>query len=276
MNQLKMDISAMVKQFEKDGYLIIPNALSQGQVEALNAAVDRILAEEPESLAYNIYNSVERDPAILSLIDHPELLPLMVNLLGYNIQLHISHLTVRKPNPNDVKTATNSFIHWHQDGPHPEFPQIGGLTSAYYIKICYILSDMSEPDRGNTKIIPGSHLIPHFQPGQTDVNIPVENELQVCGKPGDAFIFAQNLWHAGSPNRSTFERRQLFIGYSPIWMRPIDYHKASPQLLQHADPIRRQLLGDISDNCFKYYVPDEALVPLKRYWLGAGAGTSNQ
>lgn len=126
MNQLKMDIPTMVKQFEKDGYLIIPNALSQGQVEALNAAVDRILAEEPESLAYNIYNSVERDPAILSLIDHPELLPLMVNLLGYNIQLHISHLTVRKPNPNDVKTATNSFIHWHQDGPHPEFPQIGG------------------------------------------------------------------------------------------------------------------------------------------------------
>lgn len=275
MNDLRLDTPSLVKQFEQEGYLLLRNVLSETQVKELNAAVDRIVAEEPEALAYNVYNSVERDPAILSLIDHPRLLPLMVNLMGYNIQLHISHLTVRKPNPNDVQTATSSFINWHQDGPHPQFPKIGGLASTYYIKICYILSDMSEPDRGNTKVIPGSHLIPDFKPVQTDVNVPLEGELQICGKPGDAFIFAQNLWHAGSPNRSSgHERRQLFIGYSPIWIRPIDYHVASPALLEGADPIRRQLLGDISSNYFKYYVPDQDMVPLKKFWLGGGEAGS--
>lgn len=265
MTQMKLDILALAGQFEEDGYLILRNVLSQDQVAELNGAVDRILSEEKESLSYNIYNSVERDSSILSLIAHPAILPLMVNVMGYNIQLHISHLTVRKPNPADLKTETSSFINWHQDGPYPNFPRINGLTATYYVKVCYILSDMSEPDRGNTKIIPGSHKWPNFHPVQTDVNVPLEGEMQVCGKPGDVFIFAQNLWHAGSPNRSDFTRRQLFIGYSPIWIRPIDYHVASPSLLEGADPVRRQLLGAISDNLFKYYVPEDSMLPLKHY-----------
>ncbi|NOV04204.1 phytanoyl-CoA dioxygenase family protein [Paenibacillus planticolens] len=266
MTQQTLDIPALMQQFHENGYLILPGVLSEEKVNRLNAAIDRIVAEEPESLAYNIYNSVERDDEIASLIDEPTLLPLMVNLLGYNIQLHISHLTIRKPNPNDVKTESHSFINWHQDGPHPQFPKQNGLTSTYYIKTCYILSDMSQPDRGNTKIIPGSHNKP-FHPESQDVRGQVPGEVQVCGKPGDVFIFPQNLWHAGAPNQSEFTRRQLFLGYSPIWMRPIDYRTASEQLLENASPYRKQLLGVIDENPFKFYVPQESMVPLKELHL---------
>jgi ectoine hydroxylase-related dioxygenase (phytanoyl-CoA dioxygenase family) len=265
MTQTKLDIPALIEQFNENGYLILPGVLSEEKVNRLNAAIDRIIAEEPDSLAYNIYNSIERDDEIAALIDEPALLPLMVNLLGYNIQLHISHLTVRKPNPNDVKTESHSFINWHQDGPHPQFPKQDGITSTYYIKTCYILSDMSQPDRGNTKIIPGSHNKP-FHPESQDVNGLVDGEVQVCGKPGDVFIFPQNLWHAGAPNRSEFTRRQLFLGYSPIWMRPIDYRTASERLLENASPYRKQLLGVIDENPFKYYVPSESMVPLKELY----------
>ncbi|MDG0793456.1 phytanoyl-CoA dioxygenase family protein [Cohnella ginsengisoli] len=258
----QLDIPALKKQFEEQGYLLLPGVLSEDRVRRLNEAVDAVLAEEGESLSYNIYNSVERHPEFLSLIDEPTILPLVVNLLGYNIQLHISHLTVRKPNPELKQTATNSFIDWHQDGPHPQFPKTNGLTATYYIKACYVLSDMSEPNRGNTKLIPGSHRKP-FNPNQKDVNIALEDEVQLCGKPGDVFLFAQNVWHAGAPNTSSFTRRQLFMGYSPIWMRPIDYHQASEKLLEGAGPVRRQLLGSISDDKFKYYVPQESMVPLK-------------
>ncbi|GFZ77679.1 hypothetical protein GCM10008018_24100 [Paenibacillus marchantiophytorum] len=267
MTQTKLDIPALIQQFNENGYLILPGVLSEDKVNRLNAAIDRIVAEEPESLAHNIYNSVERDDEIASLIDEPTLLPLMVNLLGYNIQLHISHLTIRKPNPNDVKTESHSFINWHQDGPHPQFPKQDGITSTYYIKTCYILSDMSGPDRGNTKIVPGSHN-KHFHPESQDVHGQMAGEVQICGKPGDVFIFPQNLWHAGAPNRSEFTRRQLFLGYSPIWMRPIDYRTASDRLLENASPYRKQLLGVIDENPFKYYVPSESMVPLKELPLG--------
>ncbi|OMF38089.1 phytanoyl-CoA dioxygenase [Paenibacillus sp. FSL H8-0548] len=266
MKTAELNIPDLMKQFNEQGYLILRDVLSQEKVDRLNAAIDEVIANEPETLAHNIYNSVERHAEFASLIDQPEVLPLIVNLLGHNIQLHISHLTIRQPNPNEAKTATHSFIDWHQDGPHPQFPVIAGLTATYYIKACYILSDMSEPNRGNTKVIPGSHKKP-YNPNHKDVRQQLEGEVQVCGKPGDVFIFAQNLWHAGSPNSSEYTRRQLFLGYSPIWMRPIDYHSASERLLKDADPIRRQLLGDISDNKFKYYVPEDAMVPLKSMLL---------
>jgi ectoine hydroxylase-related dioxygenase (phytanoyl-CoA dioxygenase family) len=260
------EIETLKREFEEKGYLILRKVLSPEKIERLNQAVDEIIATEEDSLSYNIYKSVERHPEIASMIDEPTILPLIVNLLGFNIQLHISHLTVRKPNPQDAKTATNHLIDWHQDGPHPGFPRLNGITPMYYIKTCYFLSDMSKPDRGNTKIIPGSHNKP-YHPMHRDVNQPLEDEIQVCGEPGDVFIFPQNIWHAGSPNRSEFTRRQLFLGYSPIWMRPIDYHQAAESLLTDASPIRKQLLGQISDNKFKYYVPEESMVPLKAMYL---------
>lgn len=261
-----LELKELMEQFHEQGYLVLPNVLPQEKVNRLNAAIDEIIAEEPESLAHNIYNSIARHDELASLIDHEAILPLIVNLLGYNIQLHISHLTVRQPNPNDVQTASHSFIDWHQDGPHPKFPAIAGLTATYYIKVCYILSDMSQPNRGNTKVIPGSHKKP-YNPNNKDVRQQLDGEVQVCGKPGDVFVFAQNLWHAGSANQSAFTRRQLFLGYSPIWMRPIDYHQADESLLKDASPIRRQLLGQISDNKFKYYVPEDTMVPLKSLLL---------
>lgn len=267
MTSSSLDLQVLVNQFQDQGYLVLRNVLTPEKVERLNAAIDGIIAQEPEALAYNIYNSVERHEEIASLIDEPTLLPLMVQLLGPNLQLHISHLTIRKPNPQDEKTTSQSFINWHQDGPHPQFPKINGVTSTYYIKTCYILSDMSEPNRGNTKIIPGSHNRP-FQPVSQNVDDMLQEEVQICGNPGDVFIFPQNLWHAGAPNRSDFTRRQLFLGYSPIWMRPIDYRTASEKLLKDASPIRRQLLGVIDDNPFKYYVPDESMIPLKQQFRG--------
>ncbi|WP_028610159.1 phytanoyl-CoA dioxygenase family protein [Paenibacillus harenae] len=267
MSTATLNVPELMKKFQEDGYLVLPGILSPEKVERLNNAIDEVIAEESDTLAYNLYNSVERHPEIASLIDEPTLLPLIVNLLGYNIQLHISHLTIRKPNPKDESTQTSSFINWHQDGPHPQFPKQNGITSTYYIKVCYILSDMSEPNRGNTKVIPGSHNKP-YQPETNNVRDVIPGELQICGKPGDAFLFPQNIWHAGAPNHSEFTRRQLFMGYSPVWMRPIDYRSASDKLLQDATPCRKQLLGVISDNPFHYYVPGEAMLPLKALFQG--------
>jgi hypothetical protein len=270
MTIVKSNIPELTKQFYDEGYLLLKGVLTADKVTRLNAVIDGILAEEPESLSYNVYNSVERHDEIASLIDEPSVLPLIIRLLGYNIQLHISHLTVRKPNPEDVRTTTSSFINWQQDGPHPQFPTIDGLTSTYYIKVCYILSNMSEPDRGNTKIIPSSHNRV-YQPGSQNVIDKLPDEIQICGEPGDVFIFPQNLWHAGAPNHSDKTRRQLFLGYSPIWMRPIDYKTPSERLLKDANPVRKQLLGIISDNPFNYYVPEDSMVPLKQMSQNGGS-----
>lgn len=252
MTQTKFDIPALVRRFNEEGYLVLRNVLSEERVARLNRAVDEILGQEPGSLSYSIYNAVERHPEIAALIDEPELLPLVVNILGYNIQFHISHLTVRHPNPDAADIGAMGYINWHQDGTTPLLPTVNGITARYYMKICYLLSDMSEPDRGNTKVIPRSHNR-SYVPEHRDALKELPGEVHICGKPGDVFLFPQNLWHSAAPNRSSHTRRQLFIGYSYTWMRPLDYREPSEQLLRGAQPIRLQLLGKHVDNPFNYY-----------------------
>ena len=201
-------------------------------------------------------------------MDEPTLLPLIVNILGYNIQLHLSHLTEKRYNPN-VQPARQSNG-WHQDGPVPLFPNVGGVTPLFYVKICYILSDLSEPNRGNTSVIPQSGDRPYSLIFKEDGG--VEDAVQICGEPGDVFIFSQNIWHSPSPNFSTLTRRQLFMGYSYLWMKPLDYHHVSDHLLENASPVRTQLLGQVDEDPFKYYVVTnlEQELPLKSYLLGEG------
>jgi hypothetical protein len=246
--RVKLDIPALCKQFHEQGYLVLRNVLPQERVARINQAIDEVLQEEEESLSYNIYHCVNRHPEVASLIDEPSVLPLLVNLLGYNIQLFISNLTVRRPRREGRAEKSFGSINWHQDGPSFGFPGINGRQPLMYIRAAYILSDLSEPNRGNTKIIPGSHKIPYFAPNDRDVTKHQEGEVQVCGQPGDVFLFGQNVWHAGAPNFSDIERRLIILGYSYMWLRPNDYIAPSQELLKNASPVRRQLLGEVFDS----------------------------
>jgi ectoine hydroxylase-related dioxygenase (phytanoyl-CoA dioxygenase family) len=255
------NVPELLRTYHEEGYIKLEGVLSQDRVDRLNAAIDEILAEEPQSYNYSIRNAAARHSEVAALIDDPHVLPLIVNILGYNIQLHLSHLTVRHHNPDqEPSRSKKNTVGWHQDGPVPAFPSVGGVMPLMYLKICYILSDLTDPYRGNTKIVPRSGDSP-FTPVYKDEN-EVEGELQICGQPGDAFIFPQNLWHAAAPNLTTISRRQLFIGYSYLWMRPLDYHQVEPHQLENASPIRRQLLGQLDEEPFNYYVVTKIQTPL--------------
>ena len=66
-------IRAQVDQFERDGYLVIPDVLSSEKVDRLNAAIDELTAEEEPSVAHNI--ATVNHPELASLIDEPTILP---------------------------------------------------------------------------------------------------------------------------------------------------------------------------------------------------------
>lgn len=249
------DYESIIRAFQETGYVKIEGLLSRERVERLNRAIDRIIAEEPASLRYDIRNAVSRHPDIADLMDDEAVLPILANTLGYNIQLSLSHLTVRHPDPDAAEPpSTKNSVGWHQDGPVPGFPSVNGVTPLFYMKICYFLSDMSEPNRGNTKLVPGSGNAPYTPRRQEGSTESLVGEVQMCGKPGDAFLFAQNVWHAAAPNLSPMSRRQLFMGYSYLWMRPLDYHTVAPHQLEGASPLRRQMLGQLDDEPFNYFV----------------------
>ncbi|MDP6358468.1 MAG: phytanoyl-CoA dioxygenase family protein [Planctomycetota bacterium] len=250
------------KQFEKDGFLVVNHALSESEVAGLAEIVDQVdLRERDENVPnqlLSVTDIIGEDEKLIDLVDLPRTFPKVWGILGWNIYLYHSHLDVTPPGNEDLQP-----IAWHQDSlrvneeieVHPR-PRLS-------LKVGHYLSDTSEPNRGNTLIIPGSHLVDELDCPQDGVSSP-EGAIPLCLNPGDALILDRRTWHSRSPNRSDITRKVLWLGYSYRWMMPKD-EMTVEHLYSRLDPIRRQLLGDrISRN--GVYDPTEADVPL-RSWL---------
>jgi ectoine hydroxylase-related dioxygenase (phytanoyl-CoA dioxygenase family) len=133
------------------------------------------------------------------------------------------------------------------------------------LKVGYFLTDLSTPGRGNFWIVPGSHRRDSLElPTDGASNPP--GAMPVCVPPGTAVLFDRRLWHAASPNTTDGSKRKvLFYGYGYRWIRTKDDMTIPDEVMERADPIRRQLLG-WSTNANGRYSPTDADVPL-RGWL---------
>ena len=253
--------------FAEQGYLIVPGALNEAQVAHYTNLVDemafddRARREVGHDANVEIRNAVARRAELLPLLDNPSTFPLMTELLGWNIQLTTSHVFVRMPTPGAAASFKASG--WHCDGPRPMFPEVNGAYPLMYAKIGYFLTDLSEPDRGNLRLVPGSHLSAK-EPEKDESGEPV-GAIQVLTRPGDAVFFEQRTWHAVGPNFSETPRKNIYIGYCHRYLKAIDFMTQAPGLLEQANPIQRQLLGAVTHD-LGYYLPRDADVPLKA-WL---------
>lgn len=249
--------------FDEQGYLIIEGALDPDAVAGLISVIDRIDKRErtPElgDKLLSVTNVLHEDPAILDLVDCPRVFPKVWGILGWNIYSYHSHLDVTPPaNPE----TTTWQVAWHQDSMrvndeieiHPR-PRLS-------LKVGYYLSDVTEPGRGNTLIVPGSHIDDELDCPADGLSNPSGAE-PLCVKPGSAVLVDRRIWHSRSRNESALTRKVLWYGYSYRWLKPKDDMTVS-HLLDGSDSVRAQLLGAGSAN--GVYDPVDDDVPL-RVWL---------
>lgn len=244
----------LLEQFERDGFLVVPDVLNQDQISHFTNIVDCLAVEErgnDESQTVEIRNAIARDAALLPLLDWQSIFPLIAKILGWNIQLTTSHVFVRPPTPQE----NNQFkaISWHCDGPSPQFPVVENQLPRMYAKVGFFLTDLSQPDSGNLRVVPGSHRC--AAPPVRDENGEPAGAIQVLTKPGDAVIFEQRIWHAVGPNYAPHARKNIYIGYCYRWLKAIDFITQSAELLALANPIQKQLLGAVSDP-LSFYLPN--------------------
>ena len=259
--------TAQKERFERDGFLMVPNALPPALVARVTEAVDRLYEDGvcKEGLSarnhWQMRNCIPADPVFLELLDYPTILPLVVELLNWDIHLLTSHAIVRPPNPPGTSEHFKGES-WHRDGgqspaemqePHPRL----------FLKVAYLLSDQSEPGRGNTQVVPGSNRLIGRPAQAADAPHPY-GAIEILGKPGDAFLFEQRTWHAVGPNLSDLTRKTLFMGYGYRWVRAMDYLTPCPDLLAHASAIQRQLLGEVKTP-MGIYLPQDDDVPLRAW-----------
>ncbi len=290
---------AEAAQFERDGYLVIKEALAPAQIARLSGAVDRVSAElaadydVPAGDWYNLLDFLSLDDAFFELIDHPRTFPKLWRILGWNLRVYHAHLIVGPtvapatpqarhsvetfhPERTRSKTAmtTDDWWGWHRDSGQVNGDlEIGGaVPPRLSVKFAYYLRDALGDEDGNMWVVPGSHVDPAMLRSTDDRRVAPGPAVCVHAAAGDAVLFDRRIVHSSSPNRGAATRQVLFYGYSHRWVRERD-DMTVDRYLDHCTPIQRQLLG-YSHTAHGYTSPAPEDVPL-RAWLeehGVGVG----
>lgn len=250
--------------FQKNGYLVIENALDPETNQRLIEVLDRVDARErtPEFAGKLMSKNdvIQEDQALADLVDWPTTFPKVWGILGWNIYLYHSHLDVTPP---ENVAAQNWSVAWHQDSMRVNDEIESDPRPRLSLKIGFYLSDVRSPDSGNTLVVPGSHL-------QNEIDVPQDGHSNpegaepLCVPPGSAVIIDRRIWHSRSANTSDRTRKVIWYGYSYRWLKPKDAMTVE-HLYAGMDPVRRQVLGDgLSAN--GVYDPRPGDVPL-RAWL---------
>ncbi|MFP2894966.1 phytanoyl-CoA dioxygenase family protein [Corallococcus sp. 4LFB] len=252
--------------FEREGYLVVPDALSPAQVSGLTEAIERCRQREesPPEAFYNRLDILGQDDAFLELVDNPAVLGRISGLLGWNIWVNHTHYNVRPPDASAEKYRYD----WHVDGGmFSQDLQFQPPMTA--IKVGFYLTDLVEPGRGQTFIYPLSLMEERnwreeFRP----FTAPPAEARPLTVKAGSAVLFQQRTLHSqGSPNLSAFTRKAIFVQWAFRWLFPVDEMSVGALDARVQDPVRRQLLGLDRKRPFgrlsaKYYPRPEDL-PLK-------------
>ncbi len=234
---------AQRRDFDADGFLIIPQAIDVETVTRLTEAGDQLMKsfmDDPKSVYLQRRDGIVQEAAFDSLVSNSTTVSRVVQLLSPNIHLHTASLIYKKPQPPDTTPPDRG---WHrdigiaEDLGHEGLPRVG-------IKVCYCLTDFLEPDSGMTLMARGSHQNTEplaIRKGEPDPPTVVDSRLRA----GDAIFFENRTFHTAAPNLSDSISKVIIYGYAYRWMK-VDVNLDPPdeRVIERVNSdIDKQLLG---------------------------------
>jgi len=273
------------RDFEEKGYIILENFFTQDELDRLLAATDEVAATVRQSKGlgsgdpFAIRNALAHHEAFLDLIDHPRMLPLVVDAIGWNIQIRTTHLDYRPPYPKDLEAGAVGTgkgadhqvgyrnVLWHPDLANLfEAVSLDGRLPFMELKVFYVLSDLTESNCGNLWMAPGSHKRTPQELRDMEYKVDSAEAVELRLPAGAAVLWRTAVWHCVGPNLSQQTRKIMHIGYHHRWLRPTDYLQQDPALIARSSPIRRQLLGALPSGG-NPLGDDPDFHPSSQYWL---------
>lgn len=232
-------------EFDRLGYLVIPQLLTPGEVAGLARAVDELeehvaanISKPPRKVSpWSFSSDYHRDeergyhangekakgktfliediwnasPAFDLLINHAKTMEYIRAIILETPTINNSELRIRYP-----RNATGT----HMGGPISHkyrYAFSGGRIDCMMVRMIYFLHDV-EADQGVFSVVPGTHKSNYSSPYK---DLGPDEEPGMIGLPvksGDAILFTEHLRHGGLVNRSQQTRKTLHIGYGPPWM----------------------------------------------------------
>jgi phytanoyl-CoA hydroxylase len=251
--------------YETQGFVHVPGAVSPEMLTRLRAAFDGAvdrhairskIASSTQAKApqyFDIPHVLDEDDVFVDLVDIPSVFPILLEIIGDDIQLHQTQARMFPPGP--TFTAP-----WHSD-----IHYVNGIDQShslnFLVKVHFYPEDLA-PNQGCLAFIPGSHRYPPKQP-RPDVDYKEESPAmkKIVPKAGDAIMFNAHVLHMALDNLSPHVRKSLIYVYSHFWMK--NYPTAIPKDLKRlaTTPQRKQLFGILSPEAQGSYFSQTLKLP---------------
>ncbi len=231
-------------EFDRLGYLVIPDLLTAEQVKSLSEAIDSLEEHATETLkrpvdkvsawgpeyrheaerGYYVRGARETgetmiiedffnaDAAFDMLVDHAPTMEYIRAIIQERPTINNSEVRIRYPG--------------NQTGTHLGGPVISKYRYSYtaegincmMVRMIYFVHDVG-PGDGEFCVVPATHKSNMFSPYEGSDPDKEPGMIGLSVKAGDAILFTENLRHGGLTNRSKQTRKTLHVGYGPYWMK---------------------------------------------------------
>lgn len=222
------------------GYTIVPDVLSQSEIDAYKARLIELAESERGDGSARMHTDdygqlvrwlVNKGEMFEKLVAHPKMVPYFEYLLGGDYTL--STLTSNMISPG---AANGSY---HRDYSVGKIP--GVFPFPFVANSLWLLDDFSS-ENGGTRIVPGSHKFPNGpEPDQTSHL----DEIRVEAPKGSVLLFNGAVWHSVGSNRTDHSRIALICFCCRSFLKQMfDFiHYLKPEVVDRTTPEMRRICG---------------------------------
>jgi ectoine hydroxylase-related dioxygenase (phytanoyl-CoA dioxygenase family) len=229
-----------LEQFQRDGYLVIPNFLTNQELADVKADIGRVCQEKAHltkdeggfnvekvggdafdhtkpalraGMLRKIQGAVFYVPAVRRVFTSKKMVDCMEDIMGPNIYYHSSKVMFKPANGGSPKP-------WHQDAAYWKNYEPNQIT-------VWIAIDDATEENGCVWAIPGSHklgLVPHVS---RELQVPesqldLKKAVPVPVQSGGLLIFHSLVLHMSKANTSDKPRCAIICDYDPAPNPTID------------------------------------------------------
>jgi L-proline 4-hydroxylase len=252
-------IQNFVETYEKDGFVLIPDAFSAQEVACLKKRLPVHAAEEgPRRVVEkdgvsvrSVYGPHLTDALFHRLTRDKRLLDPVTRILGGDTYVYQTKINFKKGFAGDIWQWHQDYIFWLKEDGVPT-PQL--ITAAVY------LDEVTEFN-GPLFLIPGSHkesiidvdaddtALDRYRESPTWIsNLTADLKYSISkegiarliqrrgiaaprGAAGSVLLFHPNVVHASASNILPFDRVLVLITYNSVDNKPLETHKKRPDFL---------------------------------------------
>ena len=152
----------IVELMQRDGYVVMDNALTPRQVAELSAAYDEQLALHPPAegaLRVEVKRILERGAVFEHLMDLPATFRVARALIGADVELATGGELDHKFAHTPAYIGWHNDFRWMVDVPYPR--------QNFWLRCTYFIGDVTA-DMGPFTLLPGSHHATHAPPGDSN------------------------------------------------------------------------------------------------------------